>query len=449
MKVRIHPLLSMTTALASLTMVGLSEPGVPSSKPKAPDPAVSITISEPGFEANGNWKLAQTGAGVDGLFDNDVLPNYIKAGLIDTKPDLGTRIAYNNGPQHNLYQVLEATVAANTTYKLSIFAIDSTASNPFPGGELRLGYASANPKPKDDFGWNLLTPAKTDHLVPFNDHENSPENLTDGAVTWNYTFTTDATPVGLGRKLRIEILGGGKAQALFDNVRLESRVATPEEISAAANAVKPAPIVVMFGDSTTDGGMAPAVQKELHKLIASERRRPKVINAGKGGDYAAGALKRLEKDVLAHEPDVVTISFGLNDTGLRKPEKYLDSLKKMIRSFEDAGIQILLMTSTPFNNETHGWGTKFEKDGGLDEYLNKEYCDRMRTLADRQEIPLCDLHAIFTAEIQKDPGQINKIISGDGVHLTAEGYHLISKHVAPNIIKLLNAKSAQPAVRKQ
>jgi len=33
---------------------------------------------------------------------------------------------------------------------------------------------------------------------------------------------------------------------------------------------------------------------------------------------------------------------------------------------------------------------------------------------------------------------VNKLISGDGVHLTAEGYQLIAKHVAPNIIKRLS-----------
>ena len=440
MKTRTHTLLSITTALAGLTMVAVSEPEVPSPNPETPVPAVSITISEPGFEANGNWKLAHTGAAVDGLFQNDLLPNYIKAGLVDTQPDLGGKVAYNNGPHQDVYQVLEATVAAKTTYKLSITAIDSTATNPFPGGELRLGYVSGSPTPKDDFGWNLMTPTKADKPIPFNDHENAPDNLTDGITTWTYTFTTGTTPVSLGQKLRIEILGGGKPQSIFDNIRLETTVATPEEVSAAIKAVIPAktaPVVVMFGDSTTDGGMAPAVQKELNKMIASELQRPKVINAGSGGDYATNALKRLEKDVLAHKPDIVTISFGLNDTGLRKPEEYKDSLKRMIRTFEDAGIQILLMTSTPFNNEQHSWANKFEEDGGLDEYLNKEYCDKVRTLADSKKILLCDLHAVFMAEIKTDPEQINKIISRDGVHLTAEGYELTAKHVAANILKLL------------
>ena len=76
-------------------------------------------------------------------------------------------------------------------------------------------------------------------------------------------------------------------------------------------------------------------------------------------------------------------------------------------------------------------------DRGLDEYLNKEYCDKVRTLADSKKILLCDLHAVFMAETKKDPEQINKIISGDGVHLTAEGYELTAKHVAANILKLL------------
>ena len=429
--------LPIAVAVAGLTLSSAVEP-----QPQAP--AISITISEPGFEADGNWKIAKTGASVAGLYSNDMQPNYTKAGLIDANPYLGRMFAYNNGPDQDVYQVLDATVATNTTYKLSVVAIDSTASNPFPGGELRLGYVSDSPTPQDDFSWNLMTPAKVDNPLPFNDHENAPETLTDGAATWTWTFTTGATPVGLGQKLRVEILGGGKPQAIFDNVRLQSSAATPAEIEAALKAAsaikttKARPIVVMFGDSTTDGGMAPAVQKEFNKLISSELNRPQVINAGKGGDNATAALARIEKDVLAHKPDIVTVSFGLNDTGGRKPDQFKDSLKNIIRSLKDADIQVLLMTSTPFNNEKHFWGKDFEKDGGLDEYMDKQFCEKMRSLAHGKNVLICDLHSIFQAEIKKDPELINQVISADGVHLTAEGYLLISKHVAPNILKLLD-----------
>ena len=405
--------------------------------------AAPVVISEPGFEADGNWKIGKTGASISGLFLNDILQNYTKAGFIDKPTDSGSCVAYNNGPDQDIYQVLDAALAAGTTYQLSITAIDTTFSNPFPGGELRLGCVSANPTPEDDYGKNLLKPTKVETPLPFNDHKNDPGNATDGITTWTWTFTTSAQPVGLGQKLRIEILGGGKAQSVFDNVRLDARAATLEEIKAAAkpSATPPTqPIVVMFGDSTTDGGMPQAVQKELNKLISSEQQRPKMINAGKGGDYAVAALKRLEKDVLSHKPDLVTISFGLNDAGLRKPDEYNDSLQKMIRTLKDADIQVLLLTSTPFNNKKHGWGKKFEEVGGLDEYMDKEYCNKMRALAKKNDVLICDLHAIFRAEIKKNPDLINKLISGDGVHLTTEGYQMIAQHVAPNIIKCLSEK---------
>lgn len=410
-------------------------------------PARSLTISEPGFEDDGSWKIAQTGAGVDGLFLNDTLANYLEAGLVDAVPGLGRKVAYNNGSQHDLYQILNATLTANTTYKLSVVAIDATFSNPFPDGELRLGSVSESPTAVGDYGLNLITPVSADKPVPFNDHENAPDNLTDGIATWTWTFTTGASPAGLGRKLRIEILGGGKPQALFDNVSLQEWPASPEEIKAAAKSIKPAeatPVVVMLGDSTTDGGMPAAVKKELEKLIPSELRRPRVINAGKGGDNATAALNRLEKEVLAHKPNLVTISFGLNDVGLRKPEQFKASLSKMIRILREAEIQILLLTSTPFNNKQHGWAKEFEVLGGLDEYLDTEYCERMRALAKSEQVPLCDLHSKFAAEFSKDPDQINKVLSTDGVHLSAEGYVLIAKHVAPTIIELLN-KASSPA----
>ena len=406
--------------------------------------AKSVTIEEPGFEAAGSWKFAHNGAGVAGFFGQSHA-SYIHSGLIDPLPDGGAFFCYNNNAQHDLYQVLTATVAAKTTYKLSIVAIDPTFANPFPGGALRLGYVSEGSAKADDFGLNLLTPAKVLNPVPFNDKESAPESLSDGLASWIYTFTTGATPAGLGQKLRIEILGGGSAQSIFDNVQLEATVATAAErdaaVAAAAAAAiessKTAPIIVMLGDSTTDQGMPRFVKKQLDKLINSERLRPTVINAGKGGDNATSALERIENDVLAHHPDIVTVSFGLNDTGGRKPDQFKESLLTMIKIFKAADIQVVLMTSTPFNNERHGWGKQFEADGGLDEYMDKEFCQKMRSLANGKEVLLIDLHAIFKDAFKKDTDLINKVISSDGVHLTTEGYVRIAKHVAPMLHKLL------------
>ena len=100
-------------------------------------------------------------------------------------------------------------------------------------------------------------------------------------------------------------------------------------------------------------------------------RRVDCPNAGKGGDNATSALARLEKDVLAHHPDIVTVSWGLNDTGSRK-------------------------------------------------FKDKEFCEKMRSLADGKEVLLCDLPTIFKDAFKQDSDLIKKAICPDGVHLTAE-----------------------------
>lgn len=202
--------------------------------------AERVHIDQPGFEADGAWRLGHSGQSVSGLF-SDAHERYRAAGMIDPVPAGEAHLMYNNGRHHDVYQVLQATVQANTTYTLSIVAIDATFSDPFPGGELRLGYvskqtqeaaasadaeadatdtANADTEVKDDYGLNLFKPTEVDQPIPFNDHENEPENKTDGVVTWTYTFTTGESPRGLGQPLRIEILGGGGVQAIFDNVAL-------------------------------------------------------------------------------------------------------------------------------------------------------------------------------------------------------------------------------------
>jgi len=444
-------------AFRLLAAISLAITGVASAESKLPDPdgkpadvskpvqgttstsGTRVIINEPGFEADGTWKFGQTGVGVDGFFGKPHA-DYINAGLIDPLPDRGSVFANNNGPQHDLYQVLTATVAANTTYTLGIVAIDPTFANPFPGGELRLGHVSESPTEADDYGLNLLKPTKVVNPTPLNDKENAPDNLTDGLATWTYTFTTGATPAGLGRKLRIEVLGGGKAQSLFDNVRLVAAPADGNSAARPTESPEAAPVVVMLGDSVTERGLPKQVKKLLDERIASPLQRPTVINAGKGFDNATSALDRLEKDVLAHHPDIVTVSFGLNDTGTRKPDQFKDSLEQIISRLQAADIQVVLLTSTPFNNDRHGWAEAFEAEGGLDEYMNREFCDKMRSLANGKEVLLCDLHTIFSEAFKQDADLINKLISGDGVHPTAEGNIVAAEHIAPVIHKLLTDK---------
>lgn len=381
---------------------------------------VPITIDEPGFEAVGPWKRSDTG-GEAVTFS--YLPRTPLSELVDQVPGGGDHLAYSNGlPAHHIYQVLTDTLAANTAYTIRIVAIDRSDTD-FSSFQMRLGHVpnvddgtEGDGIANDHFGEFLLKHPAELRPAPVNG-----AGTDDGYKTWTTTYITGGNPRGLGKPLRIEIVGRG-IQSLYDNIRLEALTL---------------PVVVMLGDSTTDRGMPTVVKKQLEQRIEPLLERPSVINAGKGGDNATSALERLEKDVLAHMPDIVTVSFGLNDTGGRKPEQYEESLKKIVKTLKAADIEVVLMTSTPFNNERHFWGKDFKELGGLDEYMNREFCGRMRSLAKDEGVRLLDLHAIFAEEIKKDPELINTVVSTDGVHLTAAGYDLVAKHVAPVLHTML------------
>jgi lysophospholipase L1-like esterase len=56
-----------------------------------------------------------------------------------------------------------------------------------------------------------------------------------------------------------------------------------------------------------------------------------VLNAGLGGENASGALARLERDVIRHDPHLVTVCLGLNDS--RSGKEGLEPFGRVCRSW--------------------------------------------------------------------------------------------------------------------
>jgi hypothetical protein len=111
---------------------------------------------------------------------------------------------YTNG--WDIYQVLSATLSANSTYTLNINVGDRNDNPPsvFYAG-LRIGTGTT-------FGANLITP----------DSSFTPAAPDGEWAEWTYTFSTGAASSGLGQALRIELLGDViGTQAIYDNVRLD------------------------------------------------------------------------------------------------------------------------------------------------------------------------------------------------------------------------------------
>ena len=115
--------------------------------------------------------------------------------------------------------------------------------------------------------------------------------------------------------------------------------------------------IVAFGDSVTHGAVGAGeidyetvYHRRLAKMISAVRDYVpvNVINAGIGGITAFDSLGRMEKQVLAHNPDLVIVSFGLNDVN-GELDEYLDSLKTIFKRCQERNIETIFMTPNMLN----------------------------------------------------------------------------------------------------
>jgi len=80
------------------------------------------------------------------------------------------------------------------------------------------------------------------------------------------------------------------------------------------------------------------------------RNRCWVINSGRCGDTAAGGLERLEEDVIRFAPDLVIVSYGMNDQA-GPVDAFRDALGTLVeRIRERCDAEVLLRTPNPIVN---------------------------------------------------------------------------------------------------
>lgn len=120
--------------------------------------------------------------------------------------------------------------------------------------------------------------------------------------------------------------------------------------------------IVAFGDSitqinhTTHGGLNWVGY--LTEGLCDGRVFPKghiVINAGYGGDTMEKGLARIERDVLRFDPDIVILSFGMNDADHITSGEFKKQLREAIRRIRQQGpCSIVLRTPNPVVNMLDG-----------------------------------------------------------------------------------------------
>jgi lysophospholipase L1-like esterase len=197
--------------------------------------------------------------------------------------------------------------------------------------------------------------------------------------------------------------------------------------------------IVAFGDSITAPRKGIIVYSDLLRK-KFEGRSVNVINAGVGGNTTAHAKERFEKDVLAHDPDLVIMQFGNNDSAVDvwkdppadKPrvsvEKYEENLRGMISTLKKRGVKVILVTPlptrwTPKLKEMYGKPPYDPTDPNGFNFQKKEYIAKLKNIAKDKKVPLIDLFSVYF-EYDRQEGQVMDELFIDGMHPNDKGQRI-------------------------
>jgi lysophospholipase L1-like esterase len=218
--------------------------------------------------------------------------------------------------------------------------------------------------------------------------------------------------------------------------------------------------IVAFGDSTTAvrAGVAQVYAQRLPKTLAARGIRVEVINAGVDGNTTTLARQRFQSDVLRHQPDLVIIQFGLNDSVIELPggqteprvaqAEYEQNLDYFVRSLRMQDAHVILMTQNPVL-----WTDKIKEEYAKPPYnpddrwgfnvLNAQYAESVREIARAHDLPLIDVYQL-SLDYDRIPGQSADALLTDGVHPSDEAHRLIADRLTEQIVRIINPDSLDP-----
>ena len=213
----------------------------------------------------------------------------------------------------------------------------------------------------------------------------------------------------------------------FLNILFAAALFVPAAVSAQCR-VKTSDRIAFLGDSITAQGNRPTgyVNLVIETLAANGIKAVK-IPAGMGGHRSTHMLKRLDKDVIAKKPQIMTLSCGVNDVWHGRAGVRLEDYKKNISAIVDkaqqAGIQVCILTATMIS----------ENPAAANNRKLAAYNDFLRELAKEKNCLLADLNADMQKELvalhAKYPGLKGNLLTVDGVHMNPLGDRMMARGI--------------------
>ncbi len=181
-----------------------------------------------------------------------------------------------------------------------------------------------------------------------------------------------------------------------------------------------------FGDSVTGvyyhtGGRrawSDALGLALERLYPGSR--PQMINAGVSGNTTAQGLARMDSDVLARDPQLVVVMFGLNDIARGSgPGEFRSNLGQIIEGIRRRGAEVVLMTPNPV----------YADDPARPPERVAEYAQVVREAGRELGVPVADCFRSFGSVRSVEPRAWEGLMS-DSIHPNMRGHELIAEEAA-------------------
>ena len=197
-----------------------------------------------------------------------------------------------------------------------------------------------------------------------------------------------------------------------------------EKITAKNKDIKNAPpiTIAFIGDSVTHGcfecfwmgdgnldtrhdtsSAYPTRVREMLNVIYP-RAQINIINSGVSGDNARGGNARFERDVEKYAPDLVVISFGLNDAGGGDDNlpRYRENLAGMFEKTAAIGAECIFLTENMMCTKV-SCHVPDDKSKALAEYLSrtqnsgmlKKYFEAGKEVARAHGVTVCDIYSAW------------------------------------------------------
>ncbi|KAB1070052.1 SGNH/GDSL hydrolase family protein [Methylobacterium planeticum] len=203
--------------------------------------------------------------------------------------------------------------------------------------------------------------------------------------------------------------------------------------------------IVAFGSSSTEGigASSPRAAYPARLEAALRRALPQrvggisVLNRGIGGEHVDDMLRRLDRDVLAAQPQLVIWQTGSNDPlrGIAL-DHFREATIRGIERMREAGIEVVLMEPQ--------WCPKLDATPG-----SYRFRDAVRDIGAALDVPVIRRSDLMRGWIADGRLTRSQLFAADGLHMADDGYEMLAQAASRQLLRATGSLTVADAGASQ